>query len=319
MLSSHQSAYFPGLDILKFALAILIVAAHCAFLSEVHGVARQIIDIVESFLIPTFFAVSAFLFFNKIDEPGAFKKYVKRIATIFLIWYVIMLPITYVTFFSHASINGIIFAILFSCTLLGYWYFKVLIINTVILYAAYKRGKLVFNIALLCAILPYCFVAYNSSIFHVNLMFWPSYTFYYNAAFFAVGVLFSKYYNHIPALLNKKAVLIPAAIVLTICCLNPDFHAFCRLIMPVVLLLIFINVKSSNSELCKKLRAMSILFYTMQFAIIYIYKYACNHLNYSEILGNSVLRLSIVLIMLYLASALFLRCEKRYKFLSYLH
>ena len=184
---------------------------------------------------------------------------------------------------------------------------------------ANKRGKLVFNIALLCALLPYCFVAYNSSVFHVDLMFWPSYTFYYNAAFLAVGVLYSKYYNRIPALLNKKAILIPAAIVLTICCLNPDFHTFCRLIMPMVLLLIFINVKSSNSELCRKLRAMSILFYTMQFAIIYIYDSACNHFIYNKILNNSVLRLSIVIMILYLASALILRYEKHYKFLSYLH
>ena len=320
----QERIYYPGYDILKFILATLIVAVHCSFLKDFNDSVYAICNVIEGFAIPTFFAVSSYLFFCKIDEPNALKKIVKRIAIIFSIWYIFMFPMTYVKFFSLANYKEIIYAIVLSCTFNGYWFFKALMINTIILYIAHKGGKTIFYITFVVSLIIYLFGAYNYVHHFVNLNISPYYSFFYNIAYVFIGALFYKFNHLFSRALNDKFILISLIALLVIGSLNENIFVVSRLIMPLLLLLLFKDLTTQKSNICKRLRAMSILFYVMQFVLIWIYDSICNKIlsyNYNAFafFNNSIIRFTIVLLILYILSSLFLKFEKRYKYLSYLH
>ena len=93
--------YYKGYDVLKFILSIFIVAAHTLLLEGLPDIHYALMMLI-SCAIPTFYAISAFLFMSKIDSASSesdkkqiLKKSIIRLATIFVIWYIIMLPMTY--------------------------------------------------------------------------------------------------------------------------------------------------------------------------------------------------------------------------------
>lgn len=54
----------PGLDILKFLMALLIVAVHSEAFRDVYYVNEAILPIINS-AVPIFFVISSFLLFRK--------------------------------------------------------------------------------------------------------------------------------------------------------------------------------------------------------------------------------------------------------------
>ncbi len=90
---------YSSLDIVKFVCALLLVCAHTG--SSVVRLDRAV-DIVTSLYIiavPFFFTCSAFLFFSRLKRDGesekqtaAYKRYIKRIAMMYLLWSVIYFP-----------------------------------------------------------------------------------------------------------------------------------------------------------------------------------------------------------------------------------
>ena len=62
-----QSQYYPGFDLIKLILAILIIAAHTQLFEEI-PIIHQIINPIEGSAIPTFFAISAYLFYQRISN-----------------------------------------------------------------------------------------------------------------------------------------------------------------------------------------------------------------------------------------------------------
>lgn len=62
----QNRVYYPGFDVVKMILAILIVAAHCHFLEETGALLYGVAGGIEAFAIPSFFAISAFLFYGKV-------------------------------------------------------------------------------------------------------------------------------------------------------------------------------------------------------------------------------------------------------------
>ena len=84
--------YYQGYDILKIILAILIVAAHTRLFIELPEI-HYYFSIFCSCAIPSFFAVSSFLFIKRLDsaknckeEKHILYKTIKRLIIIFIAW-----------------------------------------------------------------------------------------------------------------------------------------------------------------------------------------------------------------------------------------
>ena len=124
-----------GFDLLKIILAVFIISGHTALFEEYSNLAH-IREILSSIAVPTFMAISAYLFFRKVynvskdeDSKPILIKTLKRLGLLFFSWYILMLPMAYIKFFSVATLKETIFALLFSCTFKGYWFIKAFYIS----------------------------------------------------------------------------------------------------------------------------------------------------------------------------------------------
>lgn len=319
--------YYKGYDVLKFILSIFIVAAHTNLLEEFPDI-HYALSMLISGAIPTFAAISAFLFMSKIDSASSesdkkqiLKKHIIRLATIFVFWYIIMLPMTYCRFFETATIKETIYAILLSCTFNGYWFFKSLIINTIILFIF--RSKKALKILIVISLLIYIFWSYNYIYGYVNLGFSPYYSFYYHLFYFCSGALYSR----VRWFKNQKIshMILMLILCLIITCI-PPLNPIGRMLYAFILLPLFskLRFESLTNNNCKILRTYSILFYVLQFVLIWIYDMALTNYIPTDtfsIFNNSVVRFTSVLIVLFIISNFLIRVEttKEIKCLKYLH
>lgn len=60
-----SSSLIPGLDILKFVMALLVVAIHAEAVNGINGV-YEVASPLISCAVPVFFVISAYLVFRKI-------------------------------------------------------------------------------------------------------------------------------------------------------------------------------------------------------------------------------------------------------------
>lgn len=319
--------YYKGYDVLKFILSIFIVAAHTLLLEELPDIHYALMMLISR-AIPTFYAISAFLFMSKIDSASSesdkkqiLKKSIIRLATIFVIWYIIMLPMTYCRFFETATVKETIYAILLSCTFNGYWFFKSLIINTIILFIF--RSKKALKILIVISLLIYIFGAYNYKYSYVNLDISPYYSFYYHLFYFCSGALYSRVRWFKNQKISHMILMLILCVIIT--CM-PKLNPIGRMLYPFILLPIYskLRFKSLTNNRCKILRTYSILFYVLQFVLIWIYDMACaNYIpaNTFSIFNNSVVRFATVITALFVISnfLIWLETSKGVKCLKYLH
>lgn len=325
----NANTYYPGLDLLKFILAILIIATHTQLFEEI-PILHQLIAPIKESAVPTFFAISAYLFVQRINncnnnyESGIIlKKNIKRLLTIFCIWYILMLPMTYFRFFSVANLKETVYAILLSCTFNGYWFFKALIINTIILYYCRSKNKLL--ISSIVFFFVYIFWSYNYIFNYYSINISPYYSFYYHTFYFYIGALMAHYERSLGN--PKTSITFFLYIVVILLSLNSVLFPIGRLLIPCILIILFKNfAQSFNKQILLRMRALSILLYVTQFMIIWIYNNLCNdYLNHTsdiyQILQYSVTRFIVVLSIALGFSLLILRLEKKpsLSFLKKLH
>lgn len=90
------------IDLLKFIMAVCVVAIHTQPLYSVQSiVVQRLFDTITSLAVPYFFSVSGFLLFSKIDADiscrknmEVCKRYLSRVLSLYVIWNIIYLPIT---------------------------------------------------------------------------------------------------------------------------------------------------------------------------------------------------------------------------------
>ena len=88
----NKQVNYVFLDLLKLILAILVVIRHCG--QSFFGadfIMRIINSTITPLAVPTYFAISGFLFFSKKNKKVL--QYVKRILALYLIWTVIYFPL----------------------------------------------------------------------------------------------------------------------------------------------------------------------------------------------------------------------------------
>lgn len=324
-----RKTYFPGLDLLKFILAIMIIAAHCRLFEEFSDV-KVLADRLFSIAVPLFFAMSAFFFVRKIDsldESGKRKqisKTIKRLAILFAIWYVLMLPMTWFKWWSVATLKETVFALFLSCTLNGYWFIKALIINTAILYLCRDKKAMILLFAI--SIIVYLIFAYNYIFHYLPIDLSPYYSFYYHTSYFCVGAIMARYYDDIRLFRLSSWTLLGLWIILFVLVSFLPIDPLYRLFSILLIFPVFERMDLECGEKLKTLRNMSIILYMVQFVLIWLYNGACDRWLDSESIQYSVLQFSVVRFIVVLSIAIaiawvVLELEKRLKlsFLRYLH
>lgn len=82
----------PGLDVLKFFMALLVVSIHTRLFAEFEW-----LDFVfcPGFAVPVFFVISSYLYFRKpVVDLHTMSHFVRRLAIFYLFWFVFLLPFT---------------------------------------------------------------------------------------------------------------------------------------------------------------------------------------------------------------------------------
>lgn len=321
--------YYAGLDLLKFLLAIMIIAAHCSLFDEFADV-KVLADRLFSIAVPLFFAMSAFFFVKKIDaldeddKRKQFKKTIKRLVILFAIWYVLMLPMTWFKWWSIATIKETVFALFLSCTFNGYWFIKALIINTAILFFFRDRRAMFLLFAI--SFMVYLFFAYNYLYHYLPIDLSPYYSFYYHTSYFCVGAIMARYYDKIRLFRLSSWTLLGLWLLLFVLVSFLQVDPLYRFFSILLIFPVFERMDMKCKERLKTMRSMSIILYMVQFMLIWLYKGACNKWLQPESMQFAVLHFSLVRFIIVTVFALgiawmIVRLEKepRFNFLKYLH
>lgn len=170
---------FSSLDLLKFAMAIVVVAIHTApFEYLLVGRLRTYYDSTVIIAVPFFFMCSGFLFqirldkYKETEKTILFKRYIYKLIKMYVIWTVIYLPLTIYGFYiSNTGLRDSVFYFLRGVFLRGenyyswpLWYLLSMILCMTFLFFLYKRGfsykfilliSLVFYFVSICLNSPY--------------------------------------------------------------------------------------------------------------------------------------------------------------------
>lgn len=161
----------PGLDILKFCMALLIVAIHSEAVNSIPIVFEILNPIIQS-AVPMFFVVSAFLLFRKMrqnqlniqQEKEILLHFTLRLLLLYTFWLVVQLPLVVhtrhylsMTFFDF--IYNFLFDVMFRSTFHGAWFFSALVVGVWIIYFVSKffKDKTIWIVPLLLALYIYHF------------------------------------------------------------------------------------------------------------------------------------------------------------------
>lgn len=321
-------ASIPGLDFLKFFLALLIIVAHTQLFVE-YPLLFHAREELSSIAVPSFMAISAFLFFRKVyslpksDNPRPLLvKTVKRLAILFISWYILMLPMTYFKFFSVATLKETIFAIFLSCTFNGYWFIKALLLNIVIFFIC-RRGA-AFWLCILLSWGIYLCSSYNYIFHYFDFPYHPYFSFYYHMGYFSVGVLLAKYGELIIHTRYTIHLVVCWLVLFVVDYLFASFSPLFRILSIPITFILFYQLDLKEECQYKTLREMSIILYMVQFVLIWIYDLCCNSfLDTTSVLFHtlqwSMTKSLVILAVAILISVSILHFSNKCKVLKYLY
>lgn len=164
--SPDKKEVYYGLDLLKFIMALAVVAIHVQPF-ETSSVLSSIFEPWTSAAVPVFFLISAFLLFNKVerlnvwgDKRIAIYKFTKRIGILYMAWFFIDLPYIiankgyFTSYGAWESIGVFVKDLFFSFTFPGSWFLSALVVSVWLVYGiSCVLGKWpTFAIALLVSI-----------------------------------------------------------------------------------------------------------------------------------------------------------------------
>lgn len=213
----QERKQYNGLDAVKFILAILVAARHIiqVFFTRDSRWHVLIGSWLSNLAVPTFFIISAFFLFQKVDREKADRKviigYCKKVLRMYLIWSAIYLPIDWYNWYHGESgvwegIRDYLQAFLFSSSIVQLWYLPALAVACLIVWALYTRGVRIWLILMLTGCLFVIGVIgdnwYLNEMFphwvYLKLMAYNRYFLtmrnglFYGSFFAAIGLLFAK-------------------------------------------------------------------------------------------------------------------------------
>lgn len=193
-----------NIDILKYILSLFIVMIHVGW------------SVDTPFLrisVPTFFVISSYLFFSKLENKPSdvilLKKFLKRASLLYLFWFVVLLPTTLIIrqWLDYGFIDiskKIIYGIFFKATFPASWYLSAYMIGITIAYYMRKLPKLllflgVISFVICCLTTNYFYLLDNVPFGKTLQRVSDIYNLYYS---FPVGILFIYFGMNISKLLK---------------------------------------------------------------------------------------------------------------------
>lgn len=99
---SEGTSYFPGFDVMKFIMAIIVVEIHTLGLHQLPCfLLNSIVRPLEDISVPLFFVFSSYLFFLKVRKMEFqaalinFERYERRICMLYLLWCIVNMFLVY--------------------------------------------------------------------------------------------------------------------------------------------------------------------------------------------------------------------------------
>lgn len=126
----NRKKNYDLIDLLKMIAAVLVVMIHTDAFYDINSVLYSFVyGGISRLAIPFFFTTTAFFFFQKQREDGTYcRRFVNRMAKLYMIWFVLLLPVTVFNRFIVSKdsffltllkfIRGTVFSASFS----GSWY-----------------------------------------------------------------------------------------------------------------------------------------------------------------------------------------------------
>ena len=317
---------YYGFDILKFLMALLIVATHSSLFVEFEQV-YPMAQVFYSLAVPTFFAISTFIYGKKIIAANNHKSAWKickrdtiRLIQLAMFWIIVDFPMTYDSFYSIASWKEILYALAFTDPIRGLWFIKALIINKMLIFLFRNDFMELMVISLICFIV--FSLGYTEQFGGFSHLLHPYFNFYFHTFFCCIGVLFAKIEDINRFRIDYCALLLAFAFLMTF--YNPDYGIILwRIVCPFFFMALFIQIGRPVGILKSGflyMRKVSILFYFLHFNFLWIYEKVF-YLNEISPFGISSVRFSIVLMCCIIFSMIILNFEqdRRLSFLKYSH
>lgn len=153
----QERRHYNGLDAVKFILAVLVAMRHIIqiFFTADSRWHLLIGSWLSNLAVPTFFIISAFFLFQKVDREKAdwrvIAKYCKKVLRMYVIWSAIYLPIDWYNWYHGESgvwegILDYLQAFLFSSSIVQLWYLPALAVACLLVWWLYTRGVKVWGI-----------------------------------------------------------------------------------------------------------------------------------------------------------------------------
>lgn len=321
---------------MKMIAAIFVVAIHSQPFSGLTEVI--VINLFARIAVPFFFMASAFFFFRKPVEQQNLKSYVRRLAILYIFWFVIELPITILHGFIEPETPFIINLLKFfkniflGSTFYGSWFIIALIECIPIISILSRRisNKAMFSIALLLysiVVLSTYYIAFlpdslqqlvyksQNNVGHVEITWMSAFIFCFIGKYIA---------EHESQLVKQSYFLTGLIFLLSIIevfavnSLNPPItNDFYFMLVPLVTT-IFIQLLQHESKYnlnYKQLRIYSTIFFFSHFIFVFIFVVINKHIIPVNPLVKYV---SVLLLCLITSFAIHqLSLKKKYQWLSY--
>jgi len=285
-MSARNSNYISGFDILKFLMALVIISLHTS-VAKLFPVPINIYVLnFQNLAVPIFFVISSLLFFQKISHSSNPNMdlwiYEKRLLILYLIWSVIMLPVTlrYHNYLDY-GFWGVAFWIkdfFFDYTFLASWFLGALLVGMPIVYCIRNRFWLLGIVSLALYICFHFMDIMPRSIqdgfaLYKKYLGAPQRSFLQSVIWLGIGCLLCQIerYKTDSALNNNRlrAIFSWGGVICIV--LSMLFKQF-QLLGVVAIVLLFYNVLniSCNPSLWKLLRQSSTIIYCVHYPIIHI-------------------------------------------------
>ena len=332
IINNPKMSLLPGLDILKFIMALLVVAIHSEAVNYIPIVYETTLPLINSAL-PIFFVVSAFLLFRRLRYTKLPSKqnynillhFTKRLVYLYLFWMIIQLPLVIYTrkYFSMTFIEFIgnfLLDITLRTTFHGSWFFSALIVGIWIIYgfSKYFKEKIIWIIPLCLSL--YTYHAASLPIKYQGL--WelyadyitnPQNSFPVSLFWISLGYILAN-----PLIIKTigKFKKFPLVIVLVIAWCISISYLDLRVFMVVSIFIMALNSKINYKPIFKFMRQSSILIFTLHFIFIVIFRFVFPEIEW---LQHGLVLFGILICLCLISSAIVLKLKdnKYFAWLKY--
>lgn len=321
----------PGLDILKFIMALLIVAIHSEAVND-FPIVYEVMNPVIMSAVPMFFVISAFLLFRKIrqsqlsgqQERGILLHFTWRLFLLYSFWMVVQFPLVihtrhYLSMSFLEFIYNFLLDIAFRSTFHGAWFFSALVVGTWLIYFASKmlKDKTIWILPLFVAL--YIYHADDLPVQYQTFWFLyqenvinPQNSFLVSLFWISAGFILAN-----PDIIEKIENLHNSYVMGGLFCIAWLLSIMLldlKVIMVLPLFVLFYNWNLESKPVYKMMRQSSILIFTLHFIFIGIFRMVCPNV---ELLQHG-LYLYVILVLLCLLSSLVILKLKDCKIFSWL-